>query len=356
MNMIHRPRRYESSAGDGASKTIATIYNRAGSAYVAYADGNPGRLFDFESPHAYADRCLWSILESKLTALHDKGARSLRILDAGCGPGTWLRRLVSRARTLGFTSIVARGFDVAETQVRAARRLACDLSELPGVDMTFDVADLTAPLPEADGTVDLTLCLYSVLSHLPLESVQQVSAELARVTGGHFVTTVRSIGSTPSIFVDSIEKARRFQHDHERDLCRIELYDGRRFTLRFHLFTVEELKRCFADHFAIEDICGLDLFHSRFVPDPRWNPPSQSIDQPCRHHLAQLEEAYARMPGFMEQANHLMLVGRPSVERGGKPMSDSAPFLRRPAARKGRAYSVQTILSKSPERRAVSGD
>lgn len=92
--------------------------------------------------------------------------------------------------------------------------LAKDLSGISGVDLTFDVADLTGELPEADASVDLTICLYSVLSHLPIARVPKVSAALARVTSGYFIATARSVGSTPTIFVDSIEKARHFSHDN----------------------------------------------------------------------------------------------------------------------------------------------
>jgi len=140
--------------------------------------------------------------------------------------------------------------------------------------------------------------------------------------------TVRSVGSTPTISVDSIEKARHFQHDHARDQCKIELYDGRRFTLSFHLFGAFELRSCFADRFAIEDLRGLDLFHSRFAPDPRWNPASLSIDRPFHDDLARLEDAYSRTPGFMERATHLLLVGsrrHPEDPRGQTPL----PILRR---------------------------
>jgi hypothetical protein len=80
-----------------------------------------------------------------------------------CGPGTWLRRLVTRAQALGFTTITARGIDVARAQIQRARLLAKDLCGITGVTLTFDVADLTGELFEADASVDLTLCLYSVL-------------------------------------------------------------------------------------------------------------------------------------------------------------------------------------------------
>ena len=111
-----------------SAENIATVYDRAGEDYVAYADGDPHDLFAFEGAHAYADRRLWALLETKLNALRASGASSVNIPDAGCGPGTWLRRLVTRARQIGFSHVTARGFDVAQAQIRAARRVARDLS------------------------------------------------------------------------------------------------------------------------------------------------------------------------------------------------------------------------------------
>jgi hypothetical protein len=200
--------------------------------------------------------------------------------------------------------------------------LARDLCELSGVNLTFDVADLTGQLPEADASVDLTLCLYSVLSHLPVASLPKISAEVARVTSGHFITTVRSVGSTPTIFVDSIEKARHFKHDSNRDRCEIELCDGRHIDVSFHLFTASELRSYFADHFDIEDLRGLDLFHNRFAPDPRWNPASLAVDSQFSDELERLEETYATSSGFVERATHLLLVAR---RRQATTKSESEP-------------------------------
>jgi hypothetical protein len=71
---------------------VADAYNQAGGDYATYADGDPTRLFDFEGLHAYADRQVWALLETKLIDVRASGANSVRILDAGCGPGTWLRQ------------------------------------------------------------------------------------------------------------------------------------------------------------------------------------------------------------------------------------------------------------------------
>jgi SAM-dependent methyltransferase len=288
---------------------VADIYNQAGDDYVSYADGDPSQPFAFDGMHAYADRCVWAVLETKLTDLRASGASSVRLLDAGCGPGTWLRRLVMRAHALGFSSITARGFDIAQAQIQRARLAARNLSSLPGVDLTFDVADLTDRLPEPDASVDLTLCLYSALSHLPVARLPDISKEIARVTSGYFITTVRPIGSTPTGFVDSVENVRRLKQDNVRDRCEIDLSDGRRMIFGFHLFTAVELRSCFAGCFDIEDLRGLDLFHGRFMPYLRWNPVSPLADGQLAGELERLEKTYATKPEFIDRAAHLLLVG-----------------------------------------------
>jgi SAM-dependent methyltransferase len=294
----------------GATDDVATIYNQAGDEYISYADGDPSRPFAFDGLHAYADRCVWAALEEKLADLRAKGASSVRLLDAGCGPGTWLRRLVLRARALGFDNITARGFDIAQGQIERARLAARNLSALPGVNLTFDVGDLTDRLPESDVSVDLTLCLYSALSHLPVESLKGVSTEIARVTSGYFITTVRPVGSTPTAFVDSVENVRRLKLDHVLNHCEIDLSDGRRLAFGFHLFTAVELRNHFAGYFTIEDLRGLDLFHCRFMPDSRWNPVRSPDCGSVPDELERLEEAFATRPEFMDRAAHLMLVGQ----------------------------------------------
>jgi SAM-dependent methyltransferase len=326
MNQRQKQRRADPLTDRIPAENTAAIYNWAGDSYAVYADGDPNDLFAFSGPHAYADRRVWSCLEAKLQDLRKADTHSLSILDAGCGPGTWLRRLVARAYALGFSRITARGFDIAQIQIRAARRAAHDLAVLPGVELMFDVADLTKPLPEADASVDITICLYSVLNHLPVTSVAEVSGELARVTKGHLLVSVRSIGSTPTIFIDSIEKARRFQLDHHRNRCEVELCDGRRMELAFHLFSAGELQRCFAADFDIEDLRGLDIFHTRFLSDERWNPAFLQTDQQLSDQLAQLEEAYATNPCFIDRATHLLLVGSPvQPVRAGPPPAAEPP-------------------------------
>jgi SAM-dependent methyltransferase len=304
---------------------VADIYNQAGDDYISYADGDLSRPFSFDGMHAYADRCVWAVLEARLTDLRASGASSVRFLDAGCGPGTWLRRLVIRAHALGFSSISARGFDIAQAQIQRAQLASRNLADLPGVDLKFEVANLIDRLPEPDASVDLTLCLYSALSHLHVASLKDISTEIARVTSGHLVTTVRPVGSTPTAFVDRVENVRRLKQDHVTDHCEIDLSDGRRLAFGFHLFTAAELRDLFSGHFDIEDLRGLDLFHCRFMPDSRWNPARSQRDSSLADELDRLEKACAARPEFMDRAAHLLLVAR-SLRTAALRASSGAPL------------------------------
>lgn len=312
--VVRLPQAARSPDPDPAAQ-VAIIYDHAGKDYAAYADGDVSKLFSFDGIHGYADRQVWRVLDQKLTDLRAHGATSVRLLDAGCGPGTWLRRMVLRALELGFCNITARGFDISRSQIDHARSLASSLLGNPGVHLAFDVADLTAPLSEADDSVDIALCLYSVLSHLPVGELREVSQELARVTSGELVVSVRAIGSMPSGFVHPIEAIRYLRHDHGSDRCEIELQDHSRAIFTLHLFTAAELRSCFASDFVVEDVRGLDLFHTRFAPDTRWCPPDLQADKGLCDQLAELEQRYAMRPEFIDRATHLILVARKPLHR-----------------------------------------
>lgn len=128
------------------------------------------------------------------------------------------------------------------------------------------------------------------------------------MTSGDLVVSVRSVGSVPSGFVHPIEAIRYLRHDHGRDQCEIELQDHSHSTFPLHLFTADELRMCFEPHFYVEELRGLDLFHTRFAPDIRWNPSHLRTDQRLCDQLAELEEMYATRPEFADRATHILLV------------------------------------------------
>ena len=291
-----------------AQAQIAAAYNEAGYRYGKYADGGGRTLFTFDGRHAYGDAKCWKIIEDRLLALKARGLKRLSVLDIGCGPGTWLRRVVVRARQLGFGEIIAHGTDIAETQLHRARALSRGLNELAGVQITFAQGDLRSQINAHKA--DLCLCLYGVLNHVPVPELPDALKRMAALTGGYFVATVRAIGSQPTVYVDEVSAAVRFHQDNLIHRLDVEFANGRRASFQSHLFSRAELLHLMPPALEVEDMCGIDLFHGRFAGDPRWNPKAAAPLGRLSQELNRLEERYCRDPGFMDHAAHLLVVAK----------------------------------------------
>ena len=287
----------------------ANAYDAVGKAYLHYADGKDAGLFDFRGAYAFADREIWGRLDAELVRLRTTGRYAVRILDAGCGPGTWLLRLATRARDLGFTAIDGRGFDISGEMIALADKAKLAFAD-PHIGISFDVADIASALDdEDDGSYDLVLCLYGVLNHLDPEARAIAAAALTRVTEGNIFVSVRTVGSTPSIFVNALEQARDFHQDNEHDRLEVDLADGRHIGFSSHLFTAAELQALFSTDLRISEVVGLDLFHGRFALDPRWNPNHLNQDA-IEENLVRLEHLCAHDPAFLDRAAHVLLHAR----------------------------------------------
>lgn len=287
---------------------IAAAYNETGYRYGKYADGAGRTLFSFDGRHAYGDAKCWEIIEDRSLALRARGLKRLRVLDIGCGPGTWLRRVVVRAHQLGFAEIIAHGVDIAETQLHRARALSRGLCELDGVQLTVAQGDLRTEI--AAPQADLCLCLYGVLNHVPVTELSDAVGRMAALTDGYFVATVRAVGSQPTVYVDDVSAARRFCQDNLIHRLDVEFANGRRASFQSHLFSRAELARLVASRLEVEDIRGLDLFHGRFAKEPRWNPKNAVPLGRLSQELERLEERYCRDPGFVDHATHLLVVAK----------------------------------------------
>jgi SAM-dependent methyltransferase len=292
---------------------VGLDYDRAGERYRAYADGHVDKLYRFNSQYAYGDREIWGIVDNALSTLRAAGIRELSVLDLGCGPGTWLRRILARARRLGFTRITARGVDLAKDQVRRARILSQSLARRSGVSLRFEVGDIREPLPEADRSVDICLCLYGVLNHIPAVDLPRIFAEVARVTTGTLVATVRAIGSTPTIYVDGVKAARAYHQDNVHGRLEVAFQDGSQTSFPSRLFSAAELRALAMSALEIEELSGLDLFHGRFATDPDWNPAEATPSADFIRALRRLERRFRGNPAFIDHATHLLLIAHPKT-------------------------------------------
>ncbi len=280
----------------------------AGRDYLAYADGDASRPFDFTSRYSFADREIWRRLDATLMRLYASGRRTLSLLDAGCGPGTWLRRITLRARALGFERVNAFGFDISPAMIALAKSTLGGIDDL-AVRMNFLVRDITDGPAFTDQEFDLCICLYGVLNHLPVTAHSQVAKELVRVTQDSLFVTVRAAGSLPTIYVDSLDHARAFQQDNVTDRMEIDMLNGEHIGFTSHLFTSTELDGLFRPHLTQAELFGLDVFHSRFATDSRWNPATFDGEAEFASDLDVLEYRYASDPRFINRAAHILLIG-----------------------------------------------
>lgn len=308
MNALSNLSKQVPETGTGS---VAGAYDQAGFRYQLYADGDLKKLYAFEGPHAIADRHTWSAIEERLHRLRVSGVRSLRILDLGCGPGTWLRRTIARAHQMGFTDIAARGVDLSDWQIQRARQSSRVLTGRTDIRLTFEVGDIRTKFPEDDRSVDLCLCLYGVLNHVAVPELKPTIREVARVTRGWFIATVRTVGSAPTVYVDTLAAAKTFKQNNIVDQLEVEFQDGRRASFNSHLFSHVEARSLLRPHLNLEELKGLDLFHGRFARDPRWNPLTGESATFARE-LNELEDRYGCDPEFMDHATHLLIVANPA--------------------------------------------
>lgn len=292
-----------SSSESGALNEAADAYDAVGDTYLHYADGHARTRFEFSGRYGFADREIWRRIDAELVSIRSSGRTCVRIIDVGCGPGTWLLRCALRASALGFTVIEGLGIDISPAMIALAVKGQAAVKDA-AVRLDFRVADVTHGLV-CEESADIVLCLYGVLNHLPISEHQAVASQLASAGRSLFVT-VRTIGSLPSIFIAGIEQARYFHQDNERDRLAIDLVNGMHIEFPLHLFAADEFHALFATYGRIVERAGLDIFHARFATDQRWNPEGMG-DTEFREALERLEHLCANDPRFLDRAAHVLL-------------------------------------------------
>lgn len=308
--MATRLRLRPDHAGAPASLSdTAHAYDTVAAAYLDHAEGNDSGLFEFSGTHGYTDRALWLRLDLMLVRLWTEGRRAIRILDAGCGPGTWLLRIAIRARDLGFSAIDARGIDISPVMIDLARSRA-GIGKDGHIGMSFEVGNIVNALDdEDDGSFDIVLCLNGVLNHLDAHERAPAAAAMERVCDGEIFITVHSVGGNPCVYLADAYDVRQFLQDNGKDRLDIDLADGRTLALPFHLFNAIELPRLFSDRVRQVEVAGLDLFHTRFRIDPRWNKTPIDIRERDAE-LDRLEQLCDRMTALIDFSSQILFHGR----------------------------------------------
>lgn len=100
----------------------------------------------------------WPAVRRRIKALRERGRRSIRIVDAGCGAGELLIAAARYARTLGFVAIEGRGIDDDPRRIAHARQAATGQDD-PAIGLVFERREVGSVLrEECEFPVDLLLC------------------------------------------------------------------------------------------------------------------------------------------------------------------------------------------------------
>ncbi len=297
----------------------ARAYDHVGYDYGHYADGDKSAdVAKFASRrYEHGDALVWKELEASLARLHRLGIAQVRVLDAGCGPGTWTRRIADYASAIGMNLTIV-GVDVSTTQLEIARHQNvtddCTAAQRRTAMIEFQECDLSKTLPWTDRYFDLVLCNYTVLNHLSESALPAAIGELCRVSSGDVIATLRAIGSQPTVCIIGMERVRAYRHDNDDGELFFTLDDASRHTLPFKMYTAEALKSLFAPYAFIRDVRAIDIFAGRFSADDNWTAellqelPERDL---VLEQLAKLEEELCRQPGWIDHGTHVLIVAWP---------------------------------------------
>jgi SAM-dependent methyltransferase len=228
--------------GRTLSLQTASAYDHVGDEYARYADGvaSSGGTQSWAGRYQHGDAIVWSHVCKALDELRASGKEYIRVLDAGCGPGVWSRRIVDYASRIG-CEITLIGVDISAAQIAIAQRDTATACE-------FRQCDLSKPLPWPDKAFDLALCNYTVLNHLAEAALPAAIAELCRVSAGKLIATLRAVGSAPTACIIGMEHVREYHHDNIGGELRVTLDDGSRHAIPFKIYSAERLRQIFARH------------------------------------------------------------------------------------------------------------
>lgn len=300
------------------ARSNAAAYDHTGERYTLYADGSSDQHGSRRRQYAHADTIVWNAIRREVDALVQSGVQTIRLLDAGCGPGVWLKRVADYADTLG-CELEAVGFDVSPGQLQLASELlgGAHEVELAGTrNIELLVHDLETPLPWNAGAFHIVLCNFVVLNHLSRQGFPAAVEELCRVAGQRVIATLRAVGGPPTSCITGPDEVADFQHDRAQGQFRISLKDGTEHHLTLNLYSAGELRARFAEHADIRDMRAIDLFANRFAPNARWT--GSAVDElPGRdsvlRSLADFEEQLCRRSGWIDHGTHILVIAEPRL-------------------------------------------
>lgn len=276
-----------------ARTSVRHLYKKG--EYIRYADGDiTNNLFRFTEmlmPWDYNDKVTWDIL-----CKHIGQNNAKKIVDVGCGPGTWAFRIAQK-----FPSVRVTGFDVSEELVEEAKELQRGTFPNLADRVTFYVGD-ACNIHAADQSYDMSLCLHSVLNHIP--EYGEAVRELRRVSRSN-ISSMHAIYGPPTFITIPPEDV--LEWGRKDNWMVIKTRAGEEHSIYFALLTSTDIHDLFSRYFRVRDMLGIDILATKNLgllcgmnPGVKLNGHLDDIQS--------LEDRICRDDRFMDHAKNIMVI------------------------------------------------
>lgn len=305
-----------------ANDGVKHFYDSFSNSYTQYANGTSAlsellELNESDVSHAFSwgDVQTWQSIEQSLDLLINQREQSgephpIKVVDIGCGDGTWALRIAhhcfSRKVPVSITCL-----DLSPAMLDSARaHFEQFFAQCQPDDMcvTYALCDLATGLPEPikRDKFDITLCLHTVLNHLPATCLNFAIAELVAATRGFLFFSVKPPFSRPTFYAapmsDILHFDRRNEHLYALDRS------GSFHILRSNLISHQQLQDALAPLAVATQFIGLDVLVSRLTPDPRWVGDDPTAKLLPIEDLLSLEARTASDARYLNFANHILAI------------------------------------------------
>ncbi len=305
------------------SSDIAGFYNSFSENYTAYANGS-APLEDMIDPklnlhsHSFSrsDWKTWQAIQSSIDTLIDEKKRRedkgpITLLDVGCGDGVWAIRIAHYCLSNNM-AVDVDCVDLSDKMLQCAELLFsefCDSFEaLPDLSVTFSKCNIIDGLGDSrrGRRYDLTLCLHTVLNHVPREALDGCIGELLEHTSGFLYLSVKPPFSRPTFYAASMSEVIRYERRDDH-LYALDM-KGKFHIIPSSLISAEQLRDLFRRYPIHYELVALDVVLSRFMPDPQWiGHDTGEMSVPIDSLLA-LEAKVSADPTLLDFANHILAV------------------------------------------------
>lgn len=305
-----------------ATEGVKDFYDRFSRSYTNYANGTSAlaellelKESDVNRAFSWGDVQTWQAIEESLELKIEQRRKTgdstpINLLDVGCGDGTWALRIAHYCFRKDQSVCIA-CLDLSPAMLESAKKQFDDFFSQCGADdicVTYEICDLSSGLPAHIKTkgFDVTLCLHTVLNHLPAKALSFAIAELVTSTDGYLYFSVKPPFSRPTFYAAPMSEILHFDRRNEH-LYALDR-SGSFHVLRSNLISHQQLIDALQPFSVNAEYVGLDVLISRLTPDPRWVGDDPTAKLLPIDDLLSLEARASLDSRYLNFANHILAI------------------------------------------------